>query len=213
MECIQCSHVFTVIEISPIAFDLNIDCNGKCSICINKAIKEMTMKSKLIKPKVDKPAIGYCYTCKDSKPKVYSKPGNNNTSIYVDNSNRQWHGRSCPDCHLKRKNEEYRKKSILETAKSCLWCKIDFTPNTVFQKYCSSLCCNRSKYKPKYRKPRKIKIEYSLVYFKQCVNCNSMFTTKMTNRRSIMSLPEMSIFRYIFLASSGIRLYLLGYLD
>jgi hypothetical protein len=34
-----------------------------------------------------------------------------------------------------------------------------------------------------------------------------------SNRRSIMSLPEMSIFRYIFLASSGIRLYLLGYLD
>jgi hypothetical protein len=34
-----------------------------------------------------------------------------------------------------------------------------------------------------------------------------------SNRRSIMSLPEMSIFRYIFLASRGVRLYLLGYLD
>jgi hypothetical protein len=53
-----------------------------------------------------------CKVCNKVKAQIFLKRGGNNTNIYVDDTNRQWHGRCCPDCHLDIKNKAYKPGKI-----------------------------------------------------------------------------------------------------
>lgn len=162
----NCGKEIGIVEIDVKFFSLGIDFVGLCSGCVDNAVKTKILSEKPSKPPKDivepyKPALGHCYTCKTLKPKIYLKHGSHDTSIYVDDTDRQWHGRSCPDCHLNRKKKEYKK--AIEHVITCLECNTKFKAKRATAMFCSPACGKKFYYTPKPKRLPKVKAKFTKI--------------------------------------------------